>query len=140
MMTPLRKMSKPDLIAVAIRMEVRAEGTPADLERMTRGQLVAYIEALRPPERARLKKARLPAGRMPKNLGVGRWCRQQLSKIIGQTPDGHPVGLSYAKIVAAANRKFPMSAFDERHARWYAAQMRRDGLMIPVERERSRWI
>lgn len=136
---PLSRMSREDLEAVARRMERRAVGEPEDLRKMTREQLVAYSESLRQPVAPRLSKKRAAGSRMPKNRGVGRYCRELLARVIETNADG-PVGLSYNKMVKMAAQKFPDSRVDEKHLRWYAAQMRRDNKTIPVERRRSRWI
>lgn len=71
---------------------------------------------------------------MKRNTGVGRYCRELLAR---EASPG--MGLSYQKIVQMARRKFPDSAVDERHVRWYAAKMRSDEEKIPADRGRSRW-
>lgn len=137
----LAKMTMANLREVIDVMERRAEGDPADTSGWTREQLIQYIEALRPvPPTRRPRPERVRKARMKKNLGVGKFCLDMLARVVGRTLSDAPVGLSYNKMVQMAQKKFPDSAVDERHLRWYAAKARRDGLTIPVERERSRWM
>lgn len=115
------------------RQQVKRRFKPlVDTTSMTRAEIISFIETMAPKER--IRKAR-----MPKNTGVGRYCQALLAKVISNGPDG-PIGLSYNKMVKMIAKKFPESAADERHLRWYAAKMRRDDIRIPVERERSKWL
>lgn len=121
-------------------MERRADGPPCETAGWTRDELIHYIEALRPtPPARRPRVVRIRRPRMARNLGVGRYCQALLAKVVGRDDEGHEWGLSYEKMVKMAQRKFPDSAVDERHLRWYAAKMRREGMTPPVYRERSRW-
>lgn len=140
LVTPIEKMNERDLRELVDRMEMRADGAPANTRGWTRDQLVEYAESLRPGQQRRLKRERERRERMPRNRGVGKHARELLMFEACRNSDGFPVGLSYAEIVDLVRDEFPDSAFDERHARWYATKMRSEGLMIPVYRERSRWI
>lgn len=135
----IEDMTRTELEDVVRLLESRGVGAPLRLGNMTRADLAEYAVSLRRPPRQRLKAPFVPRQRMPKNLGVGKHVRRLLAKVIAQSPDG-PVGYPYKRIVAMAQRKFPDSAVDERHVRWYAAQMRRDDLTIPVNRARSNWL
>lgn len=136
---PLEAMTRPQLEEIAIRLENRADGDPSPIETMAPGDLVAYIESLKRPSAARPKKTRQKRPRMPKNRGVGKYCRELVMRVVATGPDG-PIGLSYNKMTKMVRRKFPDSAADERHLRWYAAQLRREDKRVPNNRERSRWI
>lgn len=137
-MIPLRDLTMENLRDMAATLERRARVRVSEETRLwPRARLVKYIEELRPPERQKLPRAKRP--RMPKNLGVGKYCRDLLAKVIGHTEDQLPIGLSYNEMVRRARKKFPDSCVDERHLRWYAAKMRREDQLIPVHRKRSRW-
>lgn len=139
-MISLDALTRDELEQIAVRMECRNAGCePADTQKMTRKALVCYIESLKKPYRGLPKRPRVRKERMPKNLGVGKYCRELLARVIEEGPEG-PVGFSYNKMVDMVQKKFPQSAVDDRHLRWYAAQMRRDDKKIPNNRKRSRWI
>lgn len=129
---PVAEMTDGDMLDVAWRC-----GAPAEATRWPRERLVEYIEAHEPPC-PQVYVSRGPRPRMPKNLGVGRYCREILATVIRTDASG-PWGLSYAEMMKMAKKKFPDSCVDERHLRWYAAQMRREDMTIPVNRERSSW-
>ena len=109
--------------------------------RMTRSELIAYVESLRiRPGMARAKKPRVKKKtRMTRNLGVGRRCREILATVVGRGEHG-PIGLSYTKMVEMVQKEFPTSAVDERHLRWYATKARAEGMAIPADRPRSSWL
>ena len=136
-MKPLAQMTRAELEEIVVRLETKARARPSDLARMTREALCRRAESLYVPPRQ--KRPRVKRPRSPRNLGIGRWCQALLAKIVGQGPHG-PIGLSYEKMVAMARRKFPMSAVDERHLRWYAAKMRREDKFVPADRPRSNWL
>ncbi len=125
--------------ACRLKGNIRRLDRSVNLEVMNRAELIKYINSLAPVR----SKCRLSPGkpRMAKNKGVGRYCKELLRRVIG-TVEGttQPIGLSYKQMVSMAQRKFPDSAVDERHLRWYATAMRAEGEMIPVHRKRSSWV
>ena len=123
-MIPLAQLTDRQLCEMAWRRKA-----PLAALKWPRGRLIQYLEA-NGPKRKRMKK----------NLGVREYVYRLLERVIGETDDGLPIGLSYKKMVHMAQKKFPDSAVDERHVRWYANKYRADGGIIPVHRERSRWI
>ncbi len=132
---PLGRLSNSDLRQIVETAERKRGRATTDTSDWPRSRLVSHIEAYAPP--AKQKRARRP--RMAKNLGVGKFCQELLARVVGQTVDGLPIGLSYNVMVATAQKKFPDSCVDERHLRWYAAKMRREDHLIPVHRGRSKW-
>lgn len=74
-----------------------------------------------------------------RNRGIGEYCREQLLVIKGKTEDGHPMGLSYESILKAAQKRFPESAVNRGHLRWYSSRMRENGIEVPSYREKSDW-
>ena len=140
-------MTADQLRELIERCERRKNDTPADTHGWSRARLIAHIEFMQPAPRGPYKKKkkkkavrRRKKKRMPHNLGVGRHCLELLQRVIGHDREGHPLGLSYMEMMKMAQEKFPDSAVDERHLRWYAAKARRDDVEIPVYRKRSRWI
>lgn len=134
-------MTNEDLRQIVDIMERRAKSGAADVTRWSRAELISYIESLRPiPKPKRVRPPRVRKPRMPRNTGVGRYCEEVLAIVVERDSEGHDWGLSYEKMTKMVQKEFPDSAADERHLRWYAAKMRRDGKTIPVYRERSRWI
>lgn len=134
---PLGDMSVAELREAVLNFSIRRR-KPADVDRMTRRQLVELAESLYVPPKPPRPRKRRP--RSPKNVGIGKWCQEMLAKVVGHDTSGQPIGIGYNELVKMARRKFPKSAVDERHFRWYAAKMRREDKFIPVERPRSRWI
>lgn len=126
-MTPLDQVTDRQLVEMAWRRKA-----PLAAARWPRGKLIQYLEARAPKVRGKM--------RMKKNLGIRTYVFAQLSRVVGETSEGFPIGLSYERIVRSAKKKFPDSAVGELHIRWYANKMRADGYMIPVHRKRSRWI
>lgn len=70
---------------------------------------------------------------------IGDFCRDLLRVVVGKTEEGYHVGLGYGKMKDIAQTHYPNSLVDEKHLRWYAHDMRDDGEIIPVYRERSKW-
>lgn len=139
MTIPLDMMTDDNLRDIVGVMERRARKMPANTARWGRRKIVRYINSLKRPDP--IKPPRVRKKRMKKNLGVGKYCRDVLlSAVIGKTADGHPIGHSYMEMTKMAQAKFPDSAVDERHLRWYATQARADGMNIPVYRRKSVWI
>lgn len=147
-MVPLADMTRDQLLEIVDVAERRwAEGPPTDTRRWSKTQMVAYVESLRPDKRAPRKKlAERRATRLKTHRGVGKYCLTLLATITGHTPDGLPIGLSYNRMVRMAQRRFPDSAVDERHLRWYASKARLEArlsgveLVMPVHRKRSVWV
>lgn len=133
---PLADLTIAELQQLADRMLRYNSHRAVPTDGMTRRELIEYIESMnkRWIPKPRPKKGR----RMPKNLGVGKWCRAILAEVIGQGPHG-PIGHSYTEMVKMAQKKWPLSAVDERHLRWYATKARGEGIMIPSDRPRSSW-
>lgn len=140
--TPLRRLTVENLRQMVDRLE-RRRGRATDSVSDTRGwpkaRLVGYLEAKAPPERQK-PLPRVRKQRMPKNLGVAKFCYGLLAVVTGHTEDKLPIGLSYNEMVKRAQAKFPDSCVDERHLRWYASKMRRENHVIPSHRGRSKWI
>lgn len=134
---PLDKLTDDDLREIIDVME-RRHKAKVDSRGWPRASLIAHIQRIGPPP-VKAKPERRTKKRMPRNEGVAKYCREILTVVVGKDLDGHPVGLSYQKMTKMAQKKFPLSCVDERHLRWYACQMRSNGMTPPVHRERSRW-
>lgn len=141
MMKALSDLSKEELKELYDNRARRKRRAVARTGREGRRQLVAMLETLAPKVYKQKYKPRPHKVRIPlmKRRGVGKFICAQLSVVIGRTPDGFPIGLSYEKILMATLTEFPESAADELHMRWYANRMRARGHMIPVYRARSNW-
>lgn len=136
----LDEMSDVELLelrnTLAARRLVRRERDP--IGDAGRRALVVEIEAMAPQPRTIRVPLVKPVERMARR-GVGKFCRELLAQVVGKTDEGEPLGMGYLRMLEVVRRRFPDSAVDEKHLRWYASQMRRDGHVIPAWRERSRW-
>jgi len=85
-----------------------------------------------------------------KKLGIGAAAYALLGEIKHHENDkgeklkvaaagSHPVGFSYSNILKRMQAKFPTSAVDQKHLRWYANKMRELDIFVPVYREKSDW-
>lgn len=87
---------------------------------------------------------------LKKKVGVGGYCEELLAvvdhhvnidgeKVDAKTKGAIPVGLAYADILTRVTKKFPQSAVDANHLRWYNGRMRRNDVFAPVNRIQSSW-
>ena len=125
-MIALDKVTDSQLLEMAFRKRA-----PDVAAKWPRGRLIQYIDKQAPKVKVKT--------RMKRNLGVRKFVYTLLERVVGETDDGLPIGLGYKKIVEMTHKKFPDSAVDKLHVRWYANKYRADGGLIPVHRERSRW-
>lgn len=106
-----------------------------------RSDLIARINKLLPARGPKIKS---------KKLGIGAACYELLGKVLYYEDDGgvkhdapssgcHPVGIAYSKILKRVNDRFPESAVNRHHLRWYANRMRSLDMPIPAHREKSEW-
>lgn len=82
--------------------------------------------------------------------GIGAACYAMLGEVLYHADDdgtkhdkpfkgSHPVGIAYDKILTRIKHKFPESAVDRHHLRWYANRMRELDQPVPAHREKSHW-
>ncbi len=109
----------------------------------TRRELIEAIEKFAPGRvLIPVRKRSVRVARKVRHVarpGVGNTARELLQKVIGKTPDGEPVGMSYQAMLKIVKKKFPESKVSYAHLRWYATKLTLEDVKVPAHRERSIW-